>query len=72
EITNEELEEAHRKLAYRYHPDRNPNNVASEQQFKKIEKAYMILARYSKNYPAGKISLKKEDVDKTILILEKE
>ncbi|MDI6855297.1 MAG: GvpL/GvpF family gas vesicle protein [Candidatus Thermoplasmatota archaeon] len=72
EITNEELEEAHRKLAYRYHPDRNPNDVASEQQFKKIEKAYMILARYSKNYPAGKISLKKEDVDKTILILEKE
>lgn len=71
-ITLEELEEAHRSLAYRYHPDRNPNDAFAEQQFKKIEKAYVILTSYCKNYPNKKISFRKEAVDKTILILKKE
>lgn len=72
EITLEELEGAHRSLAYRYHPDRNPNDAFAEQQFKKIEKAYVILTSYCKNYPNKKISFRKEAVDKTILILKKE
>ncbi|MEW6069822.1 MAG: DnaJ domain-containing protein, partial [Candidatus Thermoplasmatota archaeon] len=69
-ITLEELEVSHRSLAYRYHPDRNPNDALAEQQFKRIEKAYAILADYCKHCSNKQISLTKENVDKTILILE--
>ncbi|MEW5759629.1 MAG: GvpL/GvpF family gas vesicle protein [Candidatus Thermoplasmatota archaeon] len=72
EITLEELEEAHRALAYRYHPDLNPNSALAERKFKNIEKAYNILANYCKHYPNRKILLRKEAINKTILFIEKE
>lgn len=72
EITLEELEESHRSLAYRHHPDHNPNDAFAEQQFKKVQRAYALLANYCKNYTNKKISFRKEAVDKTILILKKE
>ena len=37
------LKKAYRKLAMRFHPDRNPNDPAAEQKFKEVSEAYDIL-----------------------------
>jgi molecular chaperone DnaJ len=38
-----DLKVAYRKLAMKYHPDRNPGDAASEQRFKDINEAYDVL-----------------------------
>ncbi len=37
------LKRAYRKLAMRYHPDRNPNDTDAEHKFKEINEAYDVL-----------------------------
>lgn len=39
----EEIKTSYRKLAMKYHPDRNPGNAAAEESFKEISQAYDIL-----------------------------
>jgi len=40
----EEIKKAFRKLAVKYHPDRNPNDKAAEDKFKDINEAYAVLS----------------------------
>jgi molecular chaperone DnaJ len=42
--TEVELKSAYRKLALKYHPDRNPGDHAAEEKFKECAEAYGILA----------------------------
>ena len=39
-----ELKKAYRKLALKFHPDRNQGDKAAEEQFKKINEAYAVLS----------------------------
>ncbi|STX50588.1 molecular chaperone DnaJ [Legionella busanensis] len=39
-----EIKKAYRKLAMKYHPDRNPNDNDAEEKFKEIQSAYAILS----------------------------
>ena len=41
--TLEEIKRAYRKIAIRYHPDKNPNDQKAEDKFKEISEAYSVL-----------------------------
>ena len=43
EADDKSLKSAFRKLAMKYHPDRNPDDPAAEQNFKEINEAYDAL-----------------------------
>ncbi|MBQ6047409.1 MAG: molecular chaperone DnaJ [Bacteroidales bacterium] len=55
----EDLKKAYRKLAMKYHPDRNPNDKEAEEKFKEAAEAYSVLsdpdkkARYDQFGHAG-------------------
>ena len=42
--TDAEIKKAYRKLAMKYHPDRNPGDSSAEEKFKEIQGAYSILS----------------------------
>ena len=62
DATGAEIKKAYRKLALKYHPDRNPGDTEAEEKFKLINEAYQVLSddekrniydRYGKEGLAG-------------------
>ncbi|MBD81042.1 MAG: molecular chaperone DnaJ [Crocinitomicaceae bacterium] len=57
--TKDELKKAYRKMAIKYHPDKNPGDTAAEEKFKEAAEAYEVLnddnkrARYDQFGHAG-------------------
>ena len=48
DATEEDLKKSYRKLAMKHHPDRNPDDKASEEKFKEAKEAYEVLTDPSK------------------------
>jgi molecular chaperone DnaJ len=48
--TDAEIKSAYRKLALKYHPDRNPGDHAAEEKFKESAEAYSVLADADKRH----------------------
>ena len=46
--TNDDIKKAYRKLAIKWHPDKNNNSKESEEMFKKIAEAYSVLSDNNK------------------------
>jgi len=44
DATDQQIKSAYRKLALKYHPDRNPGDKAAEERFKEAAEAYAVLA----------------------------
>ena len=42
--SEDEIKKSYRKLAMKFHPDRNPGNKTAEDKFKKISEAYAVLS----------------------------
>ena len=42
--SGDEIKKSYRKLAIRYHPDKNPGDKKAEEQFKELSEAYEILS----------------------------
>ena len=48
QASNEELKKSFKKLAMKYHPDRNPDNPKAEDSFKEAKEAYEVLSDSNK------------------------
>lgn len=46
--TEDEIKKAYRKMALKYHPDRNPDNKEAEEKFKEAAEAYDVLSNADK------------------------
>ena len=41
--SQDEIKKAYRKLAVKYHPDKNPDDKVAEEKFKEISEAYQVI-----------------------------
>ena len=52
EATPDQLKKSYRRLAMKYHPDQNPDDVCAEERFRDVVAAYELLAE---GKPAGRL-----------------
>ncbi|HEX9911925.1 MAG TPA: J domain-containing protein, partial [candidate division Zixibacteria bacterium] len=72
EITRSDIKNAHRKLAFKYHPDKNPEGAPFDKNFNELTQSYKLLLEYCQSDLTAqntcRCSLRKENVENSILI----
>ena len=55
QASDDEIKKSFKKLAMKYHPDRNPDNPKAEESFKEAKEAYEVLSdeELRKKYDEG-------------------
>src|SRR5918992_6175910 len=48
EASQDDIQQAHRKLVRKYHPDANPEDPRAEERFKEVQRAYEVLSNEQK------------------------
>lgn len=61
--SDEDLKKSYRRLAMKYHPDRNPNNKSAEELFKLIKQAYEFLTDPKYRYTPPPVTQRPPDPD---------
>ena len=54
--TDTEIKKSYRRMAMKYHPDRNPGDDKAEAKFKEIQKAYAVLSDSQKRVAYDQLS----------------
>jgi hypothetical protein len=67
-----EIKSAHRKLVFKYHPDKNPQKSSFDKEFNELTQAYKLLLEVCQSdleaQKSCRCSLRKEDVGDSMLI----
>ena len=53
-----EIKKGYRKMAIKYHPDKNPDDKSAEENFKKAAEAYEILSDENKKHVMTSMDIK--------------
>ena len=54
--TQDEIRQAFKALARRYHPDRNPDDIPTQEKFQRVTKAYEVLSDPQKRSAYDRLS----------------
>src|SRR3990170_7835006 len=60
-VTDKEIKSAYRKLAQKYHPDKNPGDQRAEDRFKEINEAYEVLGDPAKRAKYDRLGASYQD-----------